>query len=256
MDNLDDNRAQAKAAFSLLLICSALSLALWFIPYVGFLTYPFRIFVTLIHETGHALASWLTFGQVNRIELDWSGNGVTWTNGGVRLLVSSAGYLGATAYGAALLLLLRRARMARVVAFASAAVLLSITIFLGGNLTVWVVGMFFGLGLLALSLIKSQRFVHFFMSFLAVQSVLNALYDLRVLIYLSAFEPDRPTDAQNMAAATNQLIPAAVWAIGWAAMALAILVVTLAVYYRSLRAQPDPGALISLTKVNAKEAAI
>jgi len=256
MDNPESNRAQAKSAFTLLLICSALTVALWFVPYIGFLTYPFRIFVTLIHETGHALASWATFGQVNRIELDWNGNGVTWTNGGARLLVSSAGYLGATLYGAGLLLFLRRANMARVAAFVSSAVLLSITIFLGGNLTVWIAGVFFGLGLLALSLVKSQRFVHFFMSFLAVQSVLNALYDLRVLIYLSAFEPDRPTDAQNMAAATNQLIPAAVWAIGWAAMALAILTFTLAVYYRSLRAQPDPGALIPLGKVNAKEAAI
>src|SRR5215471_19115757 len=256
MDNPESNHAQARSAFALLLICTALTVVLWFVPYVGFLTYPFRIFVTLIHETGHALASWATFGRVNRIELDWSGNGVTWTNGGARLLVSSAGYLGATSYGAGLLLFLRRANMARVAAFVSSAVLLSITIFLGGNLTVWIAGVFFGLGLLALSLVKSQRFVHFFMSFLAVQSVLNALYDLRVLIYLSAFEPDRPTDAQNMAAATNQLIPAAVWAIGWAAMALAILVVTLAVYYRSLHARPAPGALISLTKVNAKEAAI
>ncbi|MEA2172911.1 MAG: hypothetical protein QOD00_503, partial [Blastocatellia bacterium] len=37
-----------------LLIAAALSIALWFIPYVGFLTYPFNIFVTFIHEGGHA----------------------------------------------------------------------------------------------------------------------------------------------------------------------------------------------------------
>jgi hypothetical protein len=254
MDIQEDNRAQSKAAFTLLLICSGLSLALWFLPYVGFLTYPFRIFVTLIHETGHALASWLTFGQVNRIELDWSGNGVTWTNGGVRLLISSAGYLGATAYGAGLLLLLRRARMARVAAFSSAAVLLAITIFLAGNLTVWVAGMFFGLGLLGLSVIKSQKVVHFFMSFLAVQCVMNALFDLRTLIYLSAFEPSRHTDAQNMAAATNQIIPAAVWAIGWAVVSFAILAFTLVIYYRGLRAQPAPAALLPLANTAAKQA--
>jgi len=48
-----DARPQAMT----LLIATAISVVLWFVPYAEVLTYPFRIFVTFIHEGGHALAA-------------------------------------------------------------------------------------------------------------------------------------------------------------------------------------------------------
>jgi hypothetical protein len=42
-----------------LLIATLITLALWFIPFASVLTYPFRLFVTFIHEGGHALAACL-----------------------------------------------------------------------------------------------------------------------------------------------------------------------------------------------------
>ncbi|HKV40411.1 MAG TPA: M50 family metallopeptidase [Blastocatellia bacterium] len=230
---------EAKSAFSLLIVCSLLTLVLWFVPFASFLTYPFRLFVTLIHETGHALAALLTFGGVKRITIDWSGNGLTWTNGGVRLFISSAGYIGATLYGAVLLLILRTRRFAKPAAIATGILLLLITIFLGGNLAVWVTGLVFGVGLLAIGLVAPEGAVHFFMSFLGVQALLNAFFDLKTLLYLSALNPGQPTDAQNMAIATNGIIPAIAWSFGWALISLGILVLTLVIYYRSLkRANP------------------
>ncbi|HYL98060.1 MAG TPA: M50 family metallopeptidase [Blastocatellia bacterium] len=230
-----DDRNEIKNSFGLLLICSAITVVLWFIPFIGFITYPFRMFVTLIHESGHALAALITFGSVQRITLDWNGSGLTWTNGGIRLFVSSAGYMGATVYGALLLLLLRRVSMARITAVGTAVMLLFITVFLGGNFTVWAVGLFFGIGLLALGGLASSKVVHFFMSFLAVQSLLNALFDLRTVLYISAFAPGQPSDAQNMARATNNFIPAIAWSAGWALASLVILAFTLRIYYRSVR---------------------
>jgi hypothetical protein len=47
-----------------LLIAATLSVLLWFIPYAEFLSYPFRIFVTFIHEGGHAIAALLTGNSV------------------------------------------------------------------------------------------------------------------------------------------------------------------------------------------------
>lgn len=230
-----DKREEAKNSFSLLVVCSAITVALWFIPFAGILTYPFRMFVTLIHETGHALAALVTFGGVYKITLDWSGNGLTWTNGGIRLFVSSAGYLGATMYGAALLLVLRRVRYSKLAAASTAVLLLLITVLLGGNITVWAVGLFWGVGLLVLAKCASANTVHFLMSFLAVQSLLNSFYDLRTLIFLSAFDPHTQTDAQNMAHATHDVLPAIFWSLGWALISLGVLVLTLTVYYRSLR---------------------
>lgn len=221
----------------MIIACACFAALLWFIPYAELLVYPFRLFVTLIHEAGHALAALVTFGQVNRIALDWKGNGVTETIGGDRFLISSAGYLGATVYGAALLLLLRKVDHARAAALVTSALLLLLTVFLAGNSVAWIAGLFFGLGLLFLAVKASKRTLLIFMAFLAVQSLLNAFYDLRILMYLSVFEPSRGTDAQNMAAATAGIIPALVWAIGWGLVSLTILLLTLRFYYRSLKAR-------------------
>lgn len=226
---------EVKESFRLLVFASLLTLALWFIPYAGVITWPVRQFVTLLHEAGHALAVLATFGQVHRIALDWNGSGVTLFSGGWSLIVASAGYLSTILYGSGLLLLLRRARNARAVAICTAALLLLLTVLFGGNLLAWLTGLGFGVGCFLLALKAKPKVTHFVMSFLAVQCVLNALYDLRTLLFLSAFDSNIHTDAQLMAAATNGFVPALVWALGWSALAVVMLGATLVVYYRSLR---------------------
>src|SRR4029079_11046347 len=81
----------------------------------------------------------------------------------------------------------------------------------------------------------APKLVHFCMSFLAVQCLLNAFYDMRALLYLSAFDPAIPTDARNMAEATGGWLPPVVWAAGWALLSAIVVVATLVVYYRSLK---------------------
>jgi hypothetical protein len=228
------SREEAKNAFSLLVICSALTLVLWFVPLGWVLTYPFRMFVTLIHEAGHATAALISLGSVHRIYLDWHGNGMTETSGGIGFLISSAGYVGATLYGAALLLLLRKAERAKPLALATAGLVLVETVVLGSNLTIWVAGIGVGLMLLAVGWLAPRRVVHFFMSFLAIQAVLNALYDLKALFTLSVWDPNRLTDARNMESATGNLVPAVFWAVAWGVVAVGILAYTLVIYYKSL----------------------
>ena len=231
-------QSEVKESFKLLLLASLLTLVLWFIPFADVLTYPIRLFVTFIHETGHALAALATFGGVNRIGLDWSGSGVTFTQGGWGFLISSAGYLATTLYGSALLLLLRRERNAKKVAIGTGALLLLITALFGGNILAWLAGLVFGGACLLLGVKGKPKFVHFAMSFLAVQSLLNAFYDLRALLYLSAFDPGFPTDARNMSEATGFLPPVA-WAVGFALLSAVVVVATLVVYYRSLRQRAE-----------------
>src|SRR5881397_812287 len=88
-----------------LLAAAAISIVLWFIPFAEVLTYPFRIFVTFIHEGGHAIAALLTGNSVQSLSVAMNASGETYTTqGGVwsQMLVSSAGYLGAMTYGAIL----------------------------------------------------------------------------------------------------------------------------------------------------------
>lgn len=227
--------SEVKESFRLLVLASLLTLALWFIPFAGVITWPISLFVTLIHETGHALAALATLGNVNRIALDWSGNGVTLFSGGWSWVVVNAGYLSTLLYGCGLLLVLRRARNARSAAIFTAALVLIITVLFGGNLPAWATGLIFGGGCLLLALKAKPKVTHFVMSFLAVQCVLNALHDLIVVLFLSSSNSNVLTDAQIMAAATHGIIPALVWALGWSALAVVMLGVTLLVYYRSLR---------------------
>jgi hypothetical protein len=235
--------SEVRASFKLLLLASAITLVLWFIPFADLITYPIRLFVTFIHESGHALAALGTLGSVARVTLDWNGGGLTETLGGAGFLISSAGYLSTTIYGSGLLLLLRRARHVKPAAIGTGVLLLAMTVFFGGNLLAWLVGLIFGVGSLILAFKVQTKVVQFVMSFLAVQSVMNALYDLRTLLYLSALDSSRPTDAQNMAAATAGLVPPIAWAVIWSVTSLAILVATLVIYYKSLRTRSALGEM-------------
>jgi hypothetical protein len=227
--------SEVKESFRLLVFASLLTMALWFIPFAGVITWPISLFVTLLHEAGHAIAALATMGNVHRIALDWRGNGVTLFSGGWSWIVVSTGYLFTMLYGSSLLLVLRRARNARSAAIFTGTLVLLITVLFAGNLPAWLTGLVFGGGCLLLALKAKPKVTHFVMSFLAVQCVLNALYDLRTLLFLSAFDSNIHTDAQLMAAATNGFVPALVWALGWSALAVVMLGATLVVYYRSLR---------------------
>ena len=120
-----DARPQVKA----LLAAAALSILLWYVPFAWVLSYPFQLFVTFIHEGGHALAAVLTGNSVRSLSvaLDTSGLTETLTPQGSffsQMLIASAGYLTATGFGALLLWLVRRRVKARVVLVGSAAIIL------------------------------------------------------------------------------------------------------------------------------------
>src|SRR4026208_1337476 len=113
-----DARPQAMT----LLVAATISVVLWFIPYAEVLTYPFRIFVTFIHEGGHAIAALLTGNSVASMSVATNASGETYTTyGGLfsEVLISSAGYIGAMSFGALLLVLIRKAIAARIVLLAS-----------------------------------------------------------------------------------------------------------------------------------------
>src|SRR5712691_9626763 len=125
-----DARPQAMT----LMLAAALSIALWFIPFAEVLTYPFRIFVTFIHEGGHAIAALLTGNSVQSLSIATNASGETYTSEGgaiSQMFVASAGYIGSMAYGALLLVLIRKAVAARVVLIGSAALVLALTLIYG-----------------------------------------------------------------------------------------------------------------------------
>lgn len=247
-----DARPQAMT----LLIAATISVVLSFIPFAEFLVYPFRIFVTFIHEGGHAIAALLTGNTVSSLSVAPNASGMTYTTrGGLvsQIFISSAGYLGAMAFGALLLALIRKAIAARLVLLGCGIFVFTLTMIYGllkpiFSINAWsgipftlFAGVIISVGLFLIARFASARVATFFVSFLAVQCVLNALFDLKAVFLLaSPFEMQEVhTDAVNMAAATG--IPAIFWTVIWIASALAILwfVMRLYVAGRDKGYQPD-----------------
>jgi len=235
-------RPQAKT----LLFAALISVALWFIPFAEILSYPFRIFVTFIHEGGHALAALVTGNSVQSLSVAMNASGETYTTSGgmfSQMLVASAGYLGAMAFGALMLVLIRRAVGARLILAGSSLLIFALTMIFGlfkpifsGSLNslsgvpfTLFAGIVLSIGLFLVARFASLRVATFVVSLLAVQCVLNALLDLKTVFFLSSpFAATVPTDAVNMANATG--IPAIIWSLIWILIAFAILLLSLRLY--------------------------
>jgi len=246
-----DARPQAMT----LLIAATISVVLWFIPFAEFLTYPFRIFVTFIHEGGHALAALVTGNSVASLSVATNASGETYTTqGGLfsQVFISSAGYLGSMAFGGLLLILIRKAVTARIVLLCCGIFIFALTMIFGlikpiFSMSAWsgipftlLAGLFISVGLVLIARFASAKVATFFVSFLAVQCVLNALFDLKTVFFLSnPLGPTVPTDAVNMANATH--VPAIFWAVIWIAVALGILWFAMRMYVagRDKSYQPD-----------------
>ncbi|MEW6732903.1 MAG: M50 family metallopeptidase [Acidobacteriota bacterium] len=273
---------ESKDAFKLLLLATVITLGIGLIPYAELATYPFRLFVTFVHETGHAIATLLTFGSVRGMNINPDGSGVTYALGGWTFVLASAGYLGSTIFGAMLLLLCHRGSMAKKILAAISLGLFSTLMFtsigylafiiliamagigifwytkptlsnpakiglaagagilffillsllsITGNLFTWVANLSLAIALFVSAKYLQPRAAHFLLSFLAVQCCLNALFDLKTLIWLSALTSTH-SDALIMQSQTG--IPAVMWAVVWAAISLVILGAALWSYRRAL----------------------
>lgn len=212
-----------------LLLATVVTAVLWLVPYGDMALYPVRLFVTLIHEACHAMAAVLTGGSVHLIAISPNGNGLTQTLGGLMTIVYPAGYIGTAITGAAALMACRRAgtgsRMLVVMAICTGVVTL-----------LWVRN---GFGLASGALVAASLWflaarlgrdaADFVAAFLAVQLSLNALGDVRVLLWLTA-ATNAPNDAVFM---TEQFgMWPWFWAVAWSVVSGALLVGALRSFWK------------------------
>jgi hypothetical protein len=221
---------------ALLAGAALLSVALAYIPGAHLALYPLRLFVTFVHEGGHALATVLTGGQVQYVTVSPDGSGLTMSLGGIFALISMAGYVGATAFGAFCLQLSRRHHGGR-----HGLVLLAATIFLitglwvspiGAGFFAFVSGIVMGAALLFCARSLSDRTAAFLLAFLAVQLSLNAIFDLRNLFWMTT-QTAADNDAVFMARAYG-LTPW-FWASLWALISGGIFFAGLRAWWRATK---------------------
>lgn len=246
----------AKPQVWLLIIATVITIVLWFLPYADYLTYPIRLFVTFVHEAGHALAAVLTGGSVQSLTVASDGSGAVYSapSGWIsQLVTSSAGYLGTTVFGVAMLALIRKN-------FSPNKVLVGLGVFVGlFTLIFGLISPVFhflslqvefssiaftnlvGFGLTAAFLAAARfldlKWASFAVAFLAVQLILNALADLKTVFMINAplVGSDMHNDAANMAAATG--LPGIVWVSIWIVISVVMISVGLRLYAVSGRAR-------------------
>jgi peptidase M50B-like protein len=189
--------------------------------------WPFRLLVVLMHESGHAAATLLVGGSVDRIQVAANEGGFTrghlppslWR----QIVVSSAGYVGSTVSGCVLLWFAARSRSGRwpLLALAAWTGLVAVVWVRDGFTLLFVGGAALVLGLTARygpSLLRRALLV-----FLATFSVSYALYDIKDdLLHLAS---RGPSDAAELAHAT--FIPVVVWGAGWGLLSVAFVALTL-----------------------------
>ncbi len=212
-----------------LLASAALGVVLWNNPAL----YPFKLLVVLMHESSHAAAALLMGGRVLSIQVSPDEGGLTTSMLPQSMLrhvvVSSAGYVGSTISGCVLLAIAARSKQAKwpliVLAGWTGAVALlwvrdGFTLLFTGGTT---------LARLVVARFAPQLARRALLVFLATFSALYALFDIRD--DLLHFTSRGVTDAVMLSQQTH--VPALVWGIGWGALSLAVLIVTLRTILRA-----------------------
>lgn len=201
---------------------------LWQLPEIlnnsqlSVLVYPFRLFVTLVHELGHGTAAMLSGGEFISLEVMTTGAGLATTRGGSRFFIIQMGYLGATFFGAIMLIFANRLKNPRWLTGLVGLFCGGITIFLGVNLMTKFVGLMVFMLFILLAWKGPDWLNLFALNLLAMMVGLNALMDIWGLLgNLNITAYGTPNDAVAMQKLT--FLPAALWAVFWVAVSVIIL---------------------------------
>lgn len=194
------------------------------------LLWPLRLFVTFVHEAGHSLAALITGGQVQGFTISPDGSGVARTVGGYPALILPAGYLGAALFGSLLFFLTsRNPKWTRGLSVFLGLSIIILTVFFSerdanGNITVQLVGIGFGVAMVALGWLAPRVINVFLLNTLAILTGLNAVMDLSYLVrYGDAGIGEIMNDAAAFAAEYTPLLPASLVALIWSAVAVFML---------------------------------
>jgi hypothetical protein len=213
-----------------LLVAVILIAVLGSLPGVSLALYPVSLFVTLIHESWHAIVTLATGGSVTSLQVSSDLSGQVLSVGGSEPLIASAGYLGAAATGAAVLAIpLRWAR--GVIAALAVLPLAVLTLFHPASTftAVWCLVFAILLGVAAWRL--PARWLALLQIFLGAAIGLNALRDVSTLVLISGSGGHMQTDATNMG--HSLFGPPILWSVVWSVSAVLLIAAALVHVARS-----------------------
>ena len=213
-----------------------LSLFLWQLPAGGLVLYPFKLLATWIHEMSHGVVMLLTGAGFDSHEIYNDTSGIAYASAGTgqvgRAAIASAGYMGASMVGGALLFFAQGNRGCRIaLGLMAAAMAASSALWIENRFGLWVG--YGGAAAFALAAVAlPERWASWALSFVAAQACINAVLDIRVL-----FRPQlvingqevRASDAHKMAESVSG--SPTLWAAVWLLWSFFIFFVALKLVY-------------------------
>ncbi len=204
----------------------AASLVLCLFSWGKYALYPFRLFTTWVHECSHATSASLLGGQVQKITLAPDTSGLTVyqlpKSRARQAIVASSGYLGSSLAGCALYL-------ASVSNLDSQILVIAVGVTLALSLLFWVRGAFgmitvtaLAAAFLALGHYGNHAITRPVFAFLAVQTALGALLDIRTLFGLGHRTRSDAHDMQSLL-----VLPYWFWALLWMGESVALMAYTI-----------------------------
>ena len=198
---------------------------LWDTPVI----YPLKIFVVMLHEISHGIASLATGGTIDRIVLDPYQGGACYCGGGNAFLTLSAGYLGSLLWGALLLALAGANRISNrmLLTVVGGLVVLLTALYVRNGF-----GLLFGLGFGATLVLAGRRLgaaaSRVVLTALGLTSCLYAILDIKSDVL------DRPhleSDAAMLAEITP--LSTTAWGVVWIGVAVIVSGVVFGRAYRA-----------------------
>ncbi len=181
-----------------------------FISYLPIISIPFTWVMTFFHEISHGIAALITGGSVDSIRLHLNGSGLCYTQGGVRFIVTFAGYTGAVVWGMLLYMMADRFSHHRseIIAFFLSGLILISALLWGRDVLTWVILAI--LFCLFISIIKLQKtyVMKLALKFIGIYVLLDA-----VKAPLHLIDGRHYGDGATLADLT--WIPEIMWAILW-----------------------------------------
>lgn len=157
-------------------------------------------------------------------------SGLTYSRGGFRPLVASAGYMGTALFGGLLIWLGRTPEAARTVLYVLGVSLLTLTIFFGRGDIFSVVSMaLISIGILVVAKKANTKLSHLFLLMLAVICAIEAVIDFQILLRIAVI-PDQASDARTMAMLTH--IPRTLWTLFFGFFSITVLFLSFWISYR------------------------
>lgn len=188
-----------------------LSMIVLFLFWQSPVVYPTKVLVVFLHELSHALAAWLSGGQVRAIVVDIFEGGSCITVGGNTFLILSAGYVGSMLIGGVLLIVACRTRLDRFACFCMGALLLVVTEFYVQNPFGKDFGYVAGAIAMCAALLFSELLCEAILVHVALTSCLYSMFDIvgDILIW----KDSSPSDAELLSRYTG--IPTVAWGVLW-----------------------------------------